>query len=271
MVSENDKPGTVEDKYKVQLLSRALNVLFAFTTKKPRRTLDDLAAELAVNKASLLRILRTLESEKILLRFGDHYALGPRVLELGNSYLSTLSVHEVAQPYMVSLAEICDQTVSLAILDEFEVVYIAIEHAQREVGIQGEIGGRHPAHATGLGKVLLADLDEARLGRLLENRELKPLTHRTITTAEALRTRLEQVRREGVALDDEERGIGIRCVAAPIRDRSSRVVAGLSLAGPIFHMTDDKIPLYTETLLQGALAISEQLGYTAENTAAALT
>ena len=272
MISGNDMADVAEDKYKVQLLARALSVLFAFSAKQPKRTLDDLATELNVNKASLLRILRTLEAEKVLLRFGDAYSLGPRVLELGNAYLSTLSVHEVAQPYMASLAETCDQTVSLAILDEFEVVYIAIEHAQRDVGIQGEIGGRHPAHATGLGKVLLADLDEAQLSRLLENRELKPLTNRTITTAEALRERLEQVKREGVALDDEERGIGIRCVAAPIRDRSGKVVAGLSLAGPIFHMTDDKIPLYTENLLQSASMISEQLGHTTEAfSAAALT
>lgn len=266
MISGNDVAGTVEDKdkNKVQLLSRALSVLFSFSAKKSKRTLDDLAAELKLNKASLLRILRTLEAEKILFRFGDHYSLGPRVLELGNTYLSTLSVHEVAQPYMASLAETCDQTVSLAILDEFDVVYIAIEHAQRDVGIQGEIGGRHPAHATGLGKVLLADLDEARLSDLLENRELRPLTDRTITTPEALRERLEQVRREGVALDDEERGIGIRCVAAPIRDRSSKIVAGLSLAGPVFHMTDDKLPLYTERLLQSAATISEHLGYVTE-------
>ena len=269
MISKNDTADVAEDKYKVQLLSRALTVLFAFSAKRPKRTLDELAAELNLNKASLLRILRTLEAEKVLLRFGDSYGLGPRVLELGNTYLSTLSVHEIAQPHMAALAETCDQTVSLAVLDEFEVVYIAIEHAQREVGIQGEIGGRHPAHATGLGKVLLADLDEARLSSLLADRELKPLTDRTITTPAALKERLEQVRREGIALDDEERGIGIRCVAAPVRDRSGRVIAGLSLAGPIFHMTDDKIPLYTEKLLQSALAVSEQLGYTAEKAAAA--
>ncbi len=270
MMSENDTSAVTDGKYKVQLLSRALTVLFAFSAKKPKRTLDDLAAELEINKASLLRILRTLETEKVLLRFGDSYRLGPRVLELGHSYLSTLSVHEVAQPYMTSLAEACDQTISLAILDEFEVVYIAIEHAQREVGIQGEVGGRHPAHATGLGKVLLADLGAPQLSSLLENRELKPLTRRTITSAEALKERLEQVKREGVALDDEERGIGIRCIAAPIRDRSGRVIAGLSLAGPIFHMTDDKIPLYTKKLRQSAATISEQLGHVEDTSKAAL-
>ncbi len=253
-----------EDKYKLQLLTRALSVLFVFSARQPKRSLDSLATELKLNKASLLRILRTLEAEKFLIRIDELYALGPRVLELGNVYLSTLSVHEVAQSPMSFLAETCGQTVSLAILDGFDVVYIAIEHAQREVGIQGEIGGRHPAHATGLGKVLLADLDEERLRELLEGRELRPLTHRTITTTEALRERLERVQHEGYALDDEERGIGIRCIAAPIRDRSGKVTAAISLAGPIFHMTDDKMAIFKERLLQAAMSISERLGYSVE-------
>lgn len=250
-----------DEKYKLQLLTRALSVLFAFSARQPTRTLDALATELKLNKASLLRILRTLEGEKFLIRTADVYGLGPRVLELGNVYLSTLSVHSVAQPEMTRLAEGCGQTVSLAILDDFDVVYIAIEHAQREVGIQGEIGGRHPAHATGLGKVLLADLDTSGLDALLEGRVLKRLTPRTIGTAEALKERLDMVRREGLAVDDEERGVGIRCVAAPIRDRTGRVTAAISLAGPIFHMTDEKMPLYRERLLETAATISERLGY----------
>lgn len=258
-----------DDKYNVQLLKRAVNVLFAFSAKSPERSLDSLATELTLNKASLLRILRTLEAEKFLLRTDERYSLGPRVLELGNVYLSTLSVHGVAQPEMTRLAETCGQTVSLAILDEFDVVYIAIEHAQREVGIQGEIGGRHPAHATGLGKVLLADLDPSRLDALLAGRTLKQLTPRTIATADALKSRLEGVRRDGLALDDEERGVGIRCVAAPIRDRSGRVGAAISLAGPIFHMTDEKVPFFKEHLLRAAAAISERLGYNVGDTVAA--
>ncbi len=250
-----------DDRYKLQVLTRALNVLFTFSASRPARSLDSLATELNLNKASLLRILRTLEAEKFLLRTDELYRLGPRVLELGNVYLSTLSVHSVAQPEMTRLAEQCGQTVSLAILDDFDVVYIAIEHTQREVGIQGEIGGRHPAHATGLGKVLLADLDESRLDALLDGRVLKRLTPRTIGTAGALKERLDMVRREGLAVDDEERGIGIRCAAAPIRDRTGRVTAAISLAGPIFHMTDEKMPAYKKLLLESAATISERLGY----------
>lgn len=256
-----------DEKYKLQLLTRALSVLFTFSATQPTRSLDSLATELKLNKASLLRILRTLEAEKFLLRTDELYRLGPRVLELGNVYLSTLSVHSVAQPEMTRLAELCGQTVSLAILDDFDVVYIAIEHTQREIGIQGEIGGRHPAHATGLGKVLLADLEPSRLDALLDGRVLKRLTPRTLGTVDALKERLDAVRREGLAVDDEERGIGIRCVAAPLRDRTGRVTAAISLAGPIFFMTDDKMPNYKERLLHAAATISERLGYVSKEPA----
>ena len=259
------KPASsTDDKYKLQILSRALSVLFAFSPSRKTRSLDSLAAELDINKTSLLRILRTLEAERFLLRQGDGYRLGPRVLDLSNVFLSTLSVHEVAQPHMSRLAQRCNQTVSLGILDEFDVVYIAIEQAQREVGIQGEIGGRHPAHATGLGKVLLADLNDAELESLLEGRDLKRLTHRTIQNSGELQERIKRVRADGYALDDEERGIGIRCIAAPIRDHTRKVVAALSIAGPIFHMTEEVIPGYLESLREAAGLVSEALGYEEE-------
>lgn len=252
------------DRYHVQILSRAIAVLFAFSAHRPERTLDDLAEELGFNKTSLLRILRTLESERFVLRDDDRYRLGPRVLELGNAYLTSLSVHEIAQPEMALLASDLGQTVSLAILDGFEVVYIGIEHAQREVGIQGEVGGRHLAHATGLGKVMLADLPDDRLDALLAAHDLKRLTHRTIVDPDVLRQRLHEVRGLGYALDDEERAIGIRCVAAPIRDHRGRVVAAMSVAGPIFHMLDEDVPKVRDRLVHAVALVSERLGYAPE-------
>jgi len=253
-----------DTKYHLQHLARALQVLFVFSGDKSEWSLEELAGELELNKTSLLRIVRTLENERFLLRRDTVYRLGPRVLDLANVYLSTLTVNRVAQPYMEKLAKVCQQTVSLATLEGTEVVYIAIEQAQREVGIQSEIGGRHAAHATALGKVMLADLgDEAVLERY-QGVELKRLTHRTIVEVDKLVERLQEVRQLGYALDDEERGIGIRCIAAPIYSQKGEVVAGLSLAGPIFHMTEDVLPTYLRTLLEAANGISNELGYSGE-------
>ena len=250
-----------DNKYYLQHLARALQVLFVFSANRSEWTLEDLATELELNKTSLLRIVRTLESERFLLKRGQTYRLGPRVLDLANVYLSTLTVHRVSRPYMEQLAQVCQQTVSLATLEATEVVYIAIEQAQREVGIQSEIGGRHAAHATALGKVMLADLTDDAVRELYEGVELVRLTHRTIVELEKLIDRLHEVRTLGYALDDEERGIGIRCIAAPIYGRDGRVIAGLSLAGPIFHMTEEVIPAYRTALLKATHDISQELGY----------
>jgi DNA-binding IclR family transcriptional regulator len=255
---------TKEDQYRLKVLSRAIQVLFAFTRQESSMTLEELSRKVDINKASLLRILRSFELERVILRSEDIYRLGPRVMDLANLFLSTLSVHDRALPFMKGLGKDTRQTISLAILEGFEVVYIAIEQAQREVGIQGEIGGRHPANATALGKVLLANLPEEALSEVLQNADLKRLTHRTLTDVEQLRAHLTIVREQGYAYDDEERGIGIRCVAAPIYDHTGSTVAGISIAGPIFHMTDELLVSYRKSLVKTAAKLSEELGYTSK-------
>lgn len=263
MTAEGPNGGD-ETKYVVQILARALRVLWALASRNDGWTLDDLSQHLDVNKASMLRILRTLEADRVVLREGDAYVLGPRVLELSHGYLRDLELDAVAKPFMQRLAGQTGQTVSLAVLDELDVVYIAIEKAHRELGIQGQIGGRHPANATALGKVLLADLDPAELTARLGGDELPRLTHRTLYTPDAVIAHLEQVRAQGFAVDDEERGIGIRCVAAPIRSADGRVIAAISVAGAIFHMSDDVFAENTERVLETAASISSRFGHQAD-------
>lgn len=164
-------------------------------------TLDALAQHEDVNKAYMLRILRTLEADRVVLRDKDVYRLGPRVLELSHGYLRGLELDTVARPFMQRLAARTGQMVSVAVRDRFEVAYIAVEKAHREIGIHGEVGGRHPANATALGKVLLADLDAAVLDALLAEHELTRPTHRTIDTPEALRNHLKVVRERLVRPD----------------------------------------------------------------------
>lgn len=250
-----------ERKYVVQILARAMRILFDLAARGEPRTLDELADDHDLSKASLLRILRTLELEGVVLREGDAYQLGSRVLDLSHGYLANLELDQVARPPMRRLADATDQTVSLAVLDGLDVVYVAIEKARRELGIQGQVGGRHPANATALGKVMLADLGDDELNALLEGAELPRLTHRTLSDPQALRAHLAWVREQGYALDDEERGIGIRCVAAPVRDADGDVVAGISVAGAIFHMTDEAVAEYRELVLRAAAAISARLGH----------
>ncbi|CAN5849654.1 IclR family transcriptional regulator [soil metagenome] len=249
-----------DPKYTVQVLTRAVTALAAVAEAEGPLSLDDLGSATEINKPSLLRILRTLESERLVRRSESGYALGPRVLELSHGYLRGLALDDVARPYMADLARHTRQTVSLAIRDGLDVVYVAIEQAQQEIGIQGSVGARHPVNATALGKVLLAGLDDDTLRATLDGQPLPRLTHRTITDPDALVRHLVLVRAQGYADDDEERGMGIRCVAAPIRRADGRVIAAMSIAGAIFHMTEDVVPEARARLVKATDDISAAFG-----------
>ncbi len=255
------KSEATDERYIVQNLARALQVLWTLASRKRPWTLEELAHERGLNKASLLRILRTLEADRVVLRDGDAYALGPRVLDLSHAYLQNLDLDQVARPAMRDLAEATGHTVSLAVLDGDQVVYVGIERAERELGIQGEVGGRHPAHATALGKVLLADLPDDEVRARLGDGPLERLTHRTVGDAEELLAALPTVRQRGFAVDDEERGLGIRCVAAPIRRHDGHAIGALSLAGAIFHMSDEALERHARTVLEAAATVSERFGH----------
>ncbi|MEX2540724.1 MAG: IclR family transcriptional regulator [Trueperaceae bacterium] len=246
---------------RLQAVSRAVSVLFAFSADKPGHTLDSLASTLDLNKPSLLRVLWTLVDENMLERHEDRYYLGPRVMQLANVFLSTVTVRDLAHESMAALADQVKQTVSLAVLDDLDVVYLAIERARTEVGIQGSIGGRHPAHATSLGKALLSCLDPAELKNRLAGRKLARLTPRTIVDPDGLLLHLAQIHADRCAVDDEERAIGVRCVAMPIFDHEGNAVAAMSVSGPTFNMPYDALDHMKARLAEATDAVSRRLGF----------
>lgn len=250
------------EAYRVRAITRAFRVLSTFDEDRPALTLDDLQQELGFNKASLLRILRTLEAEGALVVREGRYALGPRLLRLAHQFLSQTSLPRVAQPHFERLTQEQGLTVSLAILDGSDVVYLAVENPKLELGLQADIGKRHPAHATAVGKVLLASLPEEEARAILTAQPLEALTENTLVDPDAVMRELETVRARQYAVDDEERGIGIRCVAVPIVGARGRIQAAMSLAGPIFYCLRDRIDAYVEALRNASSAISYELGVT---------
>lgn len=257
--------------YTLQIISRTLAILRCFTASRPHWTLEQLHRELRINKTSLFRILKTLESEGWVTAVDGQYRLTGNVLELGQAFLGGMSVRDVADAHIKSLSAKTNQTVTLAVLEQLTVVYIAIERPQQEVGILGQIGQRFPAHATALGKALLAFGSRPELPAMLRETSLERLTHRTIVDPEQLLRHLTEIREAGYALDDEERGMGIRCIGAPLFDHTGQPVASVSLSGPIFYLTNEAIPRYTELLLECTRAISEELGYVPTRTRSAST
>jgi IclR family transcriptional regulator, pca regulon regulatory protein len=205
-------------------------VIRALSTPGPGLTLTQVARASSLTRASARRFLLTLERLGYVRADGRLFALTPRVLELGYSYLSSLSLPEIAEPHLERLAHEVHESSSVSVLDDDEIVYVARVPTKRIMTVSISVGTRFPAYATSMGRVLLADLDDPELDSFLDRAELRPLTGGTLTTAATLREELERVRRQGWALVDQELEVGLRSVAAPIRNATGRAVAAVNVS-----------------------------------------
>jgi IclR family transcriptional regulator, pca regulon regulatory protein len=163
------------------------------------------------------------------------------VLELGYSFLSSLTLPEIAQPHLRELVEQVHESSSVSVLDGAEVVYVAREPTQRIMTVAISVGTRFPAYATSMGRVLLAGLDDDELEAFLQRAELRPLTAETVTDVAALRAELSRVREQGWAVVDQELEGGLRSVAAPIHSPDARVLAAINLSTHASRRTLDEI------------------------------
>jgi IclR family pca regulon transcriptional regulator len=161
---------------------------------------------------------------------GSRFSLRPRVLELGFAYLSTLSLPEVAAPHMEALVAQINESSSISVLDDTDVVYVARVPTRRIMSITLAVGTRLPAYVTSMGRVLLAALPDDDLAERLDRIDVRPLTPGTVKSSDELRGVLEQVRRQGYALTDQELEQGLRSVAVPLHDAFGAVVAALNVS-----------------------------------------
>jgi IclR family pca regulon transcriptional regulator len=244
----------------VQSLSRGLSVIRALNSPEPM-TLSDVARASDLTRASARRFVLTLEELGYVQQSGGRFALTPRVLELGFAYLSALGLPEVAQPHMERLVEQVRESSSVSVLDGESVVYVARVPTRRIMNVVINVGTRFPAYATSMGRVLLAGLDQEECAELLDRIELVPLSHDTLTTRPQLEAELERVRLSGYAIVDQELESGLRSVAAPIHDRSDRVIAAINLAVHAARVSVEEIrSSLLGPLLQTAADIERDLG-----------
>src|SRR3954462_1595005 len=214
----------------VQSLERGLAVIRAFDAEHRELALSDVARSTGLTRAAARRFLLTLVKLGYVPLADGRFSLRPRVLDLGYAYLSSLSLPDVAQPHMEALVAKVNESSSISVLDDTEVVYVVRVPTRRIMSITLAVGTRLPAYATSMGRVLLANLPEEELEERLARVEFKPLTKRTVKDATALRKVLAGVRKQGYALTDQELEEGLRSVAVPIRDSSGDVVAALNVS-----------------------------------------
>jgi IclR family pca regulon transcriptional regulator len=214
----------------VQSLRRGLEVITVFGPDRQNMMLSDVARLTGLTRATARRFLLTLVELGYMRTDGKLFSLTPHVLNLGFSYLSGLSITEVAQPHVQDLASIVHESSSVAVLDGDDIVYVVRVPTKRIMAVAISVGTRFPAYATSMGRVLLASLSPDQLDAYLQRVELAPLTRFTVTDTAQLRQVLDQVRLDGFVITDQELEEGLRSTAVPIRDANGSVIAAINLS-----------------------------------------
>src|SRR5947209_4230901 len=221
----------------VRVLHKTLDILEKIKSTESGYKLADLARKVALPKATVYRILTTLEGRGYLDRAADgSYRMAKKLFDLQRTVPLEQMLHRLAQPVMERLVASCKETVNLGILDAGEVVVINTVESPQAVRMSSKIGNRRHLHSTALGKVFLAGLPDKEFLRLIRLRGLAKLTPHTLTTKPLLIAEIDKVRKQGWAMDNQENEMEGRCIGAPIADESGRVIAALSISGPVFRM-----------------------------------
>lgn len=240
---------------------KAFDVLQVFSEKLPRATISQVAEATGYTKPTARRILHTCVSQGFMATDGKYFWLTPKVMRLGFGYLATLPVSDIAQPHMRRLAEDLEESCSLAALDGTDIVYLARVPVRRSV-IRLNVGSRLPAHATSLGKVLVAFSSAPVQESFLARAPFEALTPQTVTDAESLRGQFAKIRERGFAANEGEREIGVRSIAAPVVDRSGTPVAAVNISVNAMRVSSAVLlDEYAPRLVSTAKAISEEIAF----------
>ena len=243
--------------------------------EKTRRILDYVAAnrsatfrqiysDLGLPKSSTHSLLATLEHLQFLRQTGDgEYSLGLKLFELGTLAANAIDLRAEARPLLKRLAARVQLTSHLGILQGNEGIYLLKEEIEHILKITSWEGKAIRLLSSGLGKILLAWQPESFLDQLLIPAKMVPRTSHTISTPEAMRSELDKVRQRGWAIDNEEDGYGVRCVAGPVRGLGGQVIGAVSVTGTVHQIPDERIEALAVEVVATCREISTKMGYAA--------
>jgi len=210
-------------------LARGLRVIESFEGYTDGRSIVEISQSTGLSRASIRRILLSLELLGYVERSRQVYRLRTQVMRLGFSFLSSSSVVEAARPVLERITEIVHESSSMSMLDGGEIVYVARSAASRVLAAGLSVGSRLPAYCTSMGRVLLSGLPDAALDSYLRDLKPKAYTSRTIVKVPQLRKAILEVRKRGYAIVSEELEAGLRSIAVPVYTRSNRMVAAINV------------------------------------------
>jgi DNA-binding IclR family transcriptional regulator len=253
-----------KSEYIIQAVDHALDLLEQFHGDVDELGVTELSKRLKLHKNNVFRLLATLESRGYIEqnRVTENYRLGLKTLELGQTFIRQMGLLRQSRPVLESLVRECNETTYVAILKELDIVYLDVVETDLTVRVVPRVGARLPASCTAAGKVQLAYMTDEELENYLPTKELKRYTPNTITDREELKLQLKEIVEQGYAVDNEELDIGVKCVGAPIRDYTRRIVGAVSISGPSMRFSDERMAKELIPLVKRASEeISTKLGY----------
>lgn len=242
----------------IQSLARGLKIMELLAADSEPVGITDLADELGIDKSSASRLVQTLANYGYAEQDPQtrRYRLGPQVVRLSRSLLTRMPLRDEAKPFLRQLVERTGECAHLAILAQNQALYIDQVESPASLRVTTGVGTLAPLHCTALGKSLLAFGVNVPLPD-----ELPAFTPRTITNPETLRIHLEEARRQGYAIDDEEYEYGVRCIAAPVVDFRGKAIGAIGISGPAGRMGLDRMSTFAEIVRQASGALSDRMSF----------
>ena len=246
-------------------VGKALQILEAFNIDRSELSVAELENILSLPKVSIYRFLRILVKRGFIAQNPQtrKYRLGIKVFELGSLVLKDMELRKVAFPLIEGLSQNSGETVHLGVLDRHQVVSIEGTESGYSLRISLPLGKRVYLHSTGIGKAILAFLEDGEIDEIIEKQGLPSFMPNTITDLISLKKEIQIIRKRGYAVDNEENEPGVCCVAAPILDSSNHVIASISISGPTVRITGKNIPNLAKMVIETSRRISTALGYVA--------
>ncbi|PUB14968.1 HTH-type transcriptional regulator BhcR [Yoonia sediminilitoris] len=245
----------------IKSLDRAMEV-YEFLSEAQGKALTTISTEMGQSPATVYRVLVTLEGRG-LVEFDpveQVWHIGPQAFVIGARFLRRTSLVDRARPILRKLMEQTGETANLGIEKEGAVLFLSQVETHASIRAFFPPGTLSPMYASGIGKALLAEMDDDRLARAMAFQELSAFTPFTITDADALRADLAQVRANGFSVDGEEKNLGMRCIAAPVFDVNAEAIAGISVSGPTSRVSPDDIDRLSAFVKDAAHALSLAIG-----------
>ena len=253
----------------VGVLSKVLRVLEALDSSPGGLALKDVARNTGINKSTAYRFLAHLENQGYLFRDDrGAYIVGPKLARLGSGIAYHGTLRNLSRPHMQRLWNLTAETVNLAVLEGLDILYLDVMESAHTFRLTSQVGSRRPIHCTALGKAMLAFTPVEERDAIVASMRLDRVSSHTITSVARFRRELDHIAQVGYAVDDEEAGLGSRCVSAAIFDLSGKVAAAVSVSGPVTRINRPRLLQFARAVKQEAQEISQKLGYNEKKLAA---